>query len=89
MKMDDPRKAVAIKYNQDKDRAPKVLAKGRSLVAQKIIDLAKENEIPLYPDKDLVQVLETLDLNFEIPPELYRAVAEVLFFIYSMNKKLE
>jgi len=86
--MDDPRKAVAIKYNKDKDRAPKVLAKGRNQVAQKIIDLAKENKIPVYPDKDLVQVLETLDLNFEIPPELYRAVAEVLFFIYSMNKKL-
>lgn len=88
MKMDDPRKAVAIKYNKDKDRAPKVLAKGRNQVAQNIIDLAKENKIPVYPDKDLVQVLETLDLNFEIPPELYRAVAEVLFFIYSMNKKL-
>lgn len=86
--MDDPRKAVAIKYNKDKDRAPKVLAKGRNQVAQNIIDLAKENKIPVYPDKDLVQVLETLDLNFEIPPELYRAVAEVLFFIYSMNKKL-
>lgn len=88
MKMDDPRKAVAIKYNKNKDRAPKVLAKGRNQVAQKIIDLAKENKIPVYPDRDLVQVLETLDLNFEIPPELYRAVAEVLFFIYSMNKKL-
>lgn len=88
MKMDDPRKAVAIKYNKDKDRAPKVLAKGRNQVAQKIIDLAKENKIPIYLDKDLVQVLETLDLNFEIPPELYRAVAEVLFFIYTMNKKL-
>jgi len=86
--MDDPRKAVAIKYNKDKDRAPKVLAKGRNQVAQKIIDLAKENKIPVYPDKDLVQVLEALDLSFEIPPELYRAVAEVLFFIYSMNKKL-
>ena len=86
--MNELKKAVALKYNKDKDGAPKVLAKGRDRVAQRIIELARESKIPIYPDKDLVQVLETLDLNFEIPPELYRAVAEVLVFIYSMNKKL-
>jgi flagellar biosynthesis protein len=86
--MDEPKKAVAIKYNQDKDRAPKVLAKGKNAVAQRIIEVAKESNIPVHPDKDLVQVLETLDLNYEIPPELYRAVAEVLVFIYSINGKL-
>jgi flagellar biosynthesis protein len=86
--MDDPKKAVAIKYNRDKDRAPKVLAKGRNAIAEKIIEVAQDNKVPIYPDKDLVQVLETLDLDFEIPPDLYRAVAEVLVFIYSINGKL-
>jgi len=87
--MDDPKKAVAIKYNREKDRAPKVLAKGRNAVAERIIELAKDSNVPVYPDKDLAQVLETLDLNYEIPPELYRAVAEVLVFIYSINGKLK
>ena len=86
--MDDLKKAVAIKYNRDKDRAPKVLAKGRDAIAERIIEVAKENNVPIYPDKDLVQVLETLDIDFEIPPELYRAVAEVLVFIYTINGKL-
>ena len=88
MKMDDLKKAVAIKYNRDKDRAPKVLAKGRDAIAERIIEVAKENKVPIYPDKDLVQVLETLDIDFEIPRELYRAVAEVLVFIYTINGKL-
>ncbi|MCF8082677.1 MAG: EscU/YscU/HrcU family type III secretion system export apparatus switch protein [Deltaproteobacteria bacterium] len=86
--MDDPKKAVAIKYSRDKDRAPKVLAKGRNEVAERIIQKAKESQVPVYPDQDLVQVLETLELNFEIPPELYRAVAEVLVFIYALNNRL-
>lgn len=86
--MNDPKKAVAIKYSRDKDRAPKVLAKGRNEVAERIIQKAKESQVPVYPDQDLVQVLETLELNFEIPPELYRAVAEVLVFIYALNNRL-
>lgn len=86
--MDESKKAVAIKYNRDKDRAPKVVAKGKNAVAKRIVEVAKESNVPIYPDKDLVQVLETLDLNYEIPPDLYRAVAEVLVFIYSMNGKL-
>jgi len=85
--MDEPKKAVAIKYNRDKDRAPKVLAKGRNAVADRIIELARNNAVPIYPDKDLVQVLDALEVDFEIPPELYRAVAEVLVFIYSLNNK--
>ena len=86
--MDESKKAVAVKYDRDKDRAPKVLAKGRNAVAERIMQVARENDVPVLPDKDLVQVLETLDVNFEIPAELYRAMAEVLVFIYSINKKL-
>ncbi len=80
------KKAVAVKYDREKDHAPRVTAKGRSLMAERIIEVAKEHDIPMYEDKELVQVLEALDLDTEIPPEMFRAVAEVLAFIYRMNK---
>jgi flagellar biosynthesis protein len=78
-------KAVALKYEKEKDAAPRIVAKGRGFVAQKIIETARAHRVPLYEDKNLVQVLEALDLETEIPPELYRAVAEVLAFIYRLN----
>ena len=86
--MDYPKKAVALKYDKDKDNAPKLVAKGKDYIAERIIEIAKENRVPIYPDRDLVQVLEALDLDFEIPAELYRAVAEVLVFVYDLNRKL-
>ena len=85
--MDKQKKAVALKYNKGKDRAPKVVAKGKGYIAEKIIEAARENNVPLYEDENLSQVLEALDLDTEIPPELYRAVAEVLAFIYKLNSK--
>jgi flagellar biosynthesis protein len=81
-------KAVALKYEVEKDSAPRVVAKGRDFIAEKIIETAKAHNVPLYEDKNLVQVLEALDLETEIPPELYRAVAEVLAFIYRLNAKI-
>jgi len=81
-------KAVALKYEMKKDRAPRVVARGKGEIARKIIEIAKEHNIPLYEDKELSQVLEALDLDTEIPAELFRAVAEVLAFIYRMNKKV-
>jgi flagellar biosynthesis protein len=82
-------KAVALKYETDKDAAPRVVAKGKDFIAEKIIETARAHNVPLYEDKNLVQVLEALDLDTEIPPELYRAVAEVLAFIYRLNQKLK
>ncbi|MCF8128249.1 MAG: EscU/YscU/HrcU family type III secretion system export apparatus switch protein [Deltaproteobacteria bacterium] len=86
--MKDLKKAVALKYDRKIDDAPTVLAKGRGLIADQILSIAKKNGLPIYPDRDLVEALEALDLNIEIPEELYRAVAEVLVFIYDINKKL-
>jgi len=86
--MDYPKKAVALRYDKDKDNAPKLVAKGKDYIAERIIEIAKENRVPIYPDRDLVQVLEALHLDFEIPAELYRAVAEVLVFVYDLNRKL-
>jgi flagellar biosynthesis protein len=81
-------KAVALKYEKEKDAAPRIVAKGRGSVAEKIIETARAHNVPLHEDKNLVQVLEALDLETEIPPELYRAVAEVLAFIYRLNGKM-
>lgn len=83
--------AVALDYDFDPQRvsreAPKVLAKGRGEVAKRIITVAKENDIPLYEDPDLVEVLYRIELGDEIPPELYKVIAEVLVFVYSVNGK--
>ena len=86
--MDKSKKAVAIKYNKTRDRAPRVVAKGKGTTAQKIIDVAHMNNVPLHKDQNLAQLLESLDLDTEIPPELYQAVAEVLVFIYRLNSKV-
>jgi len=79
---------VALKYDRKKDNAPRVIAKGRGEIAEKIIEVARAHNVPLYEDKNLIQILEALDLETEIPPELYRAVAEVLAFIYRLNSKI-
>ena len=80
-------KAVALTYDNQKDKAPRVVAKGKGYLADKIIEIAKQHDVPLYEDQNLVQVLEALDIETEIPPELYQAVAEVLAFIYRLNNK--
>jgi flagellar biosynthesis protein len=80
-------KAVALKYDKKKDGAPKVTAKGQGKVAENIIELAKKHDIPIKDDPDLVEVLSSLDLNQEIPSEIYAAVAELLAFVYSLNSK--
>ncbi len=82
------KKAAALKYKQGEDRAPKVIAKGSGFIAERIIQIAREHNIPLHEDKNLVEVLSTLDLYEEIPPELYRAVAEILAFIYKISGKM-
>lgn len=78
--------AAAIKYDSAKDNAPKVTAGGRGLIAEKIIAMAQENGIPVKNDPDLIQVLSKLKIGSEIPVELYRAVAEILAFVYSLNE---
>ncbi len=82
---DKDRKAVALKYERGKDAAPKVTAKGRGAVADKILALAREHGIPIEKDSTLMEALYRLDLNEQIPEELYQIVAEILAFIYRMN----
>ena len=80
-------KAVALKYVPKQDRAPKVTAKGSGVVADKIIQLAKEHGIPIKEDPALTEVLSQLDFYQEIPPSVYTVVAEILAFVYSMNNR--
>lgn len=79
--------AVALKYRPEKDKAPRVTAKGKGLVAEKIMALARERGIPVHDDPALVEILSTLELNQEIPPHVYKAVAEILGFVYSLNRR--
>ena len=81
------KKAVAVKYKSGQDNAPKVTAKGTGLIAEKIIGIARKQGIPVKDDPDLVEVLSRLEINEEIPSELYVIVAELLAFVYSMNRK--
>jgi flagellar biosynthesis protein len=81
------RKAVAVRYESGQDRAPRVVAKGRGSIAERIIEVAQAHGVPYYEDPNLVQALEALDMDTEIPPQLYRAVAEVLAFIYRLNRR--
>jgi len=81
--------AVALKYDKEKNSAPKVTAKGSGKTAQKIIELAELNNIPIKKDEDLIELLSKVELDKEVPAEMYKAVAEVFSFIYKITKKSE
>lgn len=79
------KKAVALGYDPDLDIAPKVMAKGEGQLAEKIIAIARQEDIPLYSSPDLVASLMTVDLDASIPPELYQVVAQVLALVYRLD----
>jgi len=78
-------KAVALQYDNDKNSAPKVIAKGEGRTAQKIIQIAKENGVRLKKDEDLVELLSKVELDAEVPPQMYKAVAEIFSFLYKIT----
>lgn len=80
-------KVVALEYDRESDGAPRITAKGRGKIGEKIIEIAKKNNIYIHRDPDLIEVLSQLNINNEIPSELYVIVAELLAFVYSLNKK--
>jgi flagellar biosynthesis protein len=82
------KKAVALKYAPEKSAAPVLIAKGKGHMAETILQKAKENGIPIQEDASLVEVLSKLDLEQEIPAELYQLVAEVLSFIYRSDSRM-
>lgn len=82
-----PKKAVALKYSPEQRTAPVVVAKGQGVIAEEILRRAQENGVPVQEDSSLVEVLSKLDLDQEIPPELYTLVAEILSFIYRSDQR--
>jgi flagellar biosynthesis protein len=75
-------RAAALRYERPTDRAPRVVARGEGYVAERIIAAAREHGIPIHEDRELVQVLSKLEIDAEIPLEVFQAVAEILAFLY-------
>ena len=81
------KKAAALKYDIGNDQAPKVIAKGQGETAKNIIKIAEANNLPIKKDEDLVELLSKIDIEQEIPSNMYKAVAEVFSFVYNMSNK--
>lgn len=79
--------AVALKYEAGKDAAPKITAAGKGILAEKILELAEKYNIPVHEDAPLAELLSKLEVGETIPPELYPVVAEILAWVYSLNRK--
>lgn len=87
---EDPRqKAIALKYDQELGKAPLIVAKGMGEIAEQIINLAEEHGVHIHESPELVEVLIRLELGDEIPESLYRAIAEVIAFAYSLKHSQE
>ena len=86
--MQETRTAIALRYAPERgEDAPRIVASGEGYLADEILRIARENDVPLRPDPALAGALATLDVGQQVPPELFRAVAEVLAFVYQMNGK--
>lgn len=79
------KQAIALEYDPN-DIAPKVIATGSGHVAERILDEAKKENIPIHEDEKLAATLSKLDVGENIPPELYEVVAEILVFVDAMDK---
>jgi len=82
---DKPKQAIALSYDPSDD-APRVVASGRGVLAEKIIEKANESAVPIHRDDKLADTLSRLEIGEMIPPELYEVVAEILIFVDSMDK---
>lgn len=82
-------KAIAILYDEKDSAAPKVVASGKGVVAEKIIEAAREAGVHIQEDANLVELLSKVPVGDEIPVELYQTIAEVLAFVYKINEKFK
>ncbi|MFB6466623.1 EscU/YscU/HrcU family type III secretion system export apparatus switch protein [Cytobacillus sp. Hz8] len=90
MKKENERKeAIALGYDTSEMDTPRVLAKGKGIIADNIIAKAEESNIPIQEDPSLVQLLSKLNINEDIPEELYQVVAELFAFVYRIDKKIQ
>ncbi len=81
-----PKQAIALAYDPNEDGAPRVIASGKGIVSDRIIDAAKEQNIPIHEDSKLADTLSKLEIGEMIPPELYEVVAEILVFVDAMDR---
>ncbi|MBE5865572.1 MAG: flagellar biosynthesis protein FlhB [Lachnospiraceae bacterium] len=79
------KQAIALEYDPS-DEAPRVIASGRGVLAERIIERAQESDVPIHRDDKLADTLSRLEIGEMIPPELYEVVAEILIFVDSMDK---
>lgn len=79
-------KTVVLKYDADKSKAPKVTGFGRGKIAENILKVAEDNKVPFYEDESLVELMSKLSINSEIPPTLYGLVAEVLSYVFKLDR---
>jgi flagellar biosynthesis protein len=86
-KPERPRRAAALRYDKDKNSAPTVVAAGAGLIADRIVEIAREQGLPVREDPALAEALARLELEQEIPSELFAAVAEVLVWAYGLENK--
>lgn len=84
-KQEKPKQAIALSYDPS-DNAPRVVASGRGALAERIIEMAQESDVPVHEDTKLADTLSRLEIGDAIPPELYEAVAEILVFVDAMDK---
>lgn len=84
-----PKAAAALAYDPERDRAPRIVAAGRGPLAALIEELARQSGVPVYRHGELAAALAALGAGREVPPELYRAVAEVIAWVYSLEKKAQ
>jgi len=82
---DEITEATALKYDPDEGPVPRIVAQAKGELAKRIVEIALENDIPIYKDEKLVEKLLELDYYSEIPPELYKAVAEVIVYVYQLG----
>lgn len=80
-----PKQAIALEYNPEEE-APRIIASGRGALAERIIEKAKEADVPIHRDDKLADTLSRLEIGDMIPPELYEVVAEILIFVDSMDR---
>jgi flagellar biosynthesis protein len=78
--------AAALRYDPGKENAPRMVARGAGLSAEKILELARTNDVPVHKDPTLISILGALDIGAEVPPDLYGVIAEVLAWAYRTDR---
>lgn len=84
-----PKRAVALKYNSDKNVAPVVVASGSGYVASKVVEIAEKNGVPVYKDDSLATMLSQLELGSEIPEELFKTIVDIYVYFLNYNPNID